>query len=80
MIPWCFAYDLQNYAKYLDVYFRQMCRLQIDHPSIREYHINGGFGTQMSDSNPFSRIPIDQTIEETAIKTRQHLVERRVSV
>lgn len=71
MIPWYFAYDMQNYAKYLPIYYRQMSRLQTDHPAVYEHCMNGGFTTQMSDTNPFGRIPIDQTIGETAKKDTQ---------
>lgn len=71
MIPWFFAYDLQNYARYLPVYYRQMSRLHIDHPSVYQHYVTGGFGAQLSDKNPFGRIPIDQTIEETANKDTQ---------
>ena len=49
MIPWCFAYDNQNYAKYMPVYFGQMSRLETDHPDVYQHCMNGGFSTQMSE-------------------------------
>ena len=36
MIPWCFAYDRQNYARYLSVYYCQVTRLPEHHPQIYE--------------------------------------------
>ena len=70
-IPWCFAYDRQNYARYLPVYYRDMSRLAIDHPQMYDYFLAGGFAVQLGTSNPFGRIPVDQTIEETANKDTQ---------
>ena len=71
MIPWCFAYDRQNYARYLLVYYLEMTRLQIDHPEMNDHFIRGGFSVQLGGTNPFARIPVDQTIEETANKDTQ---------
>jgi hypothetical protein len=71
MIPWCFGYDKQNYARYLSVYYTQMTRLQIDHPQVYNDYQNGGFSVQIGSSNTFGRIPVDQTIEETANKDTQ---------
>ena len=71
MIPWCFAHDHHNYAKYKPVYFRHMSRLETDHPDVNQHCMNGGFSTQMSEANPCGRIPIDQTTEATANKDTQ---------
>lgn len=71
LIPWGFAYDRVNYARYLPVYFLQMCNLQQDHPEVHEYLRSGGFTAQLSDNNPFGRVPIDQTIEMTVNKDTQ---------
>ena len=37
MIPWCFAYDKRNYAKYLAAYYGQMTRLQTENPDMYNY-------------------------------------------
>lgn len=33
-IPWCFAYDKQNYARYTSVYYSQMTQLAETHPEV----------------------------------------------
>ena len=72
MIPWCFAYDKLNYARYLPYYFAHMSRLAIDHPDVHEQFMQGqGFSVQLGGSNPFARIPVDQTVEETINKNTQ---------
>lgn len=71
MIPWCFAYDKQNYAKYLSVYYSQMTKLQETHPRIHQHMLWGGFSVQLSEHNPFGRIPVDQALEETVNRDTQ---------
>lgn len=66
MITWCFAYDRQNYARYLPVYFAEMSQLSNEHPEVYQHYIEGEFSVQLGKNNPFGKIPIDQTIEETA--------------
>ena len=45
-----------------------MSRLQIDHPNLHNFFINGWFSVQLGTKNPFGRIPINQAIEETINK------------
>ena len=71
IIPWCFAYNRTNYARYLPYYVQSMKELQTSKSEIWEYLCNRGFSVQMSSSNSFGRIPLDQTIEETANKDTQ---------
>jgi len=71
LLPWCFAYDKVNYARYLSVYLAQMSRLVYDHPEIYKQMMDGGFSVQLSDNNPFGRVPVDQTLEETINKDTQ---------
>ena len=71
LVPWCFAYDKQNYARYLSVYFAQMSNLENDHPDVYENFRDGGFSVQLGSQNPFSRIPVDQTVEETVNRDTQ---------
>lgn len=61
IVPWCFAYDNLNYARYLSAYLHEMSRLPEEHPDILEYLRPGGFSVQMNEDNPFVRIPVDQT-------------------
>ena len=71
MIPWCFAYDRQNYARYLSVYYSEMTNLEKEHPEIHNYLKDGGFSVQIGSNNPFGKIPVDQTVEETVNKDTQ---------
>jgi hypothetical protein len=71
MIPWCFAYDKQNYAKYLSTYYAEMSNLETEHPDVLDHLQNGGFSVQLGSQNPFGRIPVDQTVEETVNKDTQ---------
>ena len=71
MIPWCFAYNRMNYARYLPVYLSEMSRLHEDHPEVFQHFQDGGFSVQIGPKNPFGRIPVDQTCEETVNKDTQ---------
>ena len=70
IIPWCFAYDKQNYARYLPMYYSEMTRLVSDYPSVHKHLSEGGFSVQMG-INPFGKLPVDQTLEETVNKDTQ---------
>ena len=71
MIPWCFAYDRTNYFRYLPWYIQSMKELQTSRSGSWDYLCKGGFSVEMSSTNTFGRIPIDQTIEETANEDAQ---------
>lgn len=71
MIPWCFAYDHLNYARYLSAYLSEMSHLEEEHPDVLAYFRSGGFSVQLGDKNPFGRVPVDQTCEETVNKDTQ---------
>ena len=71
MIPWCFAYDKINYARFLPYYYAIMSHLPIDHPEVHQQFMQGGFSVQLGSQNLFGRIPVDQTIEETANRDTQ---------
>ena len=71
MIPWYFAYDKIHYGRYLPIYYAQMTRLPVDNPEVYDYFMNGGFSVQIGQTNPFGRIPVDQTIEETVNRDTQ---------
>ena len=45
-----------------------MHRLVTKYPQLEENLCNSGFSTQLSNTNPFGKIPMDQTIEETINK------------
>ncbi len=71
MIPWCFSYDMVNYARYLSAYYVEMTNLPTENPEVNEYLHSGNFSVQLSGVNPFGKIPVDQTIEETINKDTQ---------
>lgn len=71
MLPWCFAYNAINYARYMSAYYSDMTSLPDEHPEVHEFMSNGGFSVQMSKENTFGRIPVDQTLEETVNKDTQ---------
>ena len=42
-IPWCFAYDNINYARYLSSYLSKTSHLKEGHPDVHTYFKPGGF-------------------------------------
>ena len=64
-IPWCFAYDKVNYARYLSAYYAQMTNVTEMYPCVYEAFKSGQFSVKISSNNPFGRIPVDQTTEVT---------------
>ncbi|CAC5360780.1 unnamed protein product [Mytilus coruscus] len=76
MLPWFFAYDSQNYSRYMSFYLLHMQNLPNTHPDAHIYLSSGGFCVQRS-SHGFSRSTVDQTIEQTLnrdTKTRGGIV------
>lgn len=53
MIPWCFAHDKVNYARYLPAYYAQMISLEKEHPDIYEQFVNGHFTVKLGDERSF---------------------------
>ena len=43
LIPWCFAYDNINYARYLSSYVLEMSHLEDEHPHVFTHSKSGGF-------------------------------------
>ena len=68
MIPWCFAYDKMNYARYLPAYYAQMTTLEADHPEVYQSFMEGQFSVPLAGDNPFGRLAVDQTTEVTVNK------------
>ena len=71
MLPWCFAYDKVNHARYLSPYFAEMTSLPEKKPDVYEAFKTGQFSVQLSYNNPLGRIPVDQTTEVTVNKDTQ---------
>ena len=68
MIPWCFAYNKVNYARYLPAYYAQMISQENYHPNVYQQFMDGHFTVQLGDERSFSRISVDQTTEVTGNK------------
>ena len=62
---WMFAYDRQNYSRYMTLFWCEMQVLQHSHPSLHDKLADGEFCVQRSDSSAFGQIPVDQVIEQT---------------
>lgn len=71
LLPWCFAYDKVNYAQYLSSYYAEMTNLPERNPEVYQAFKAGQFSVQLSSSNPFGKIPVDQTTEVTVNKDTQ---------
>ena len=59
-----FTFNHQNYSRWLTVYHDKLLKLKNSHPDIYEKFKNGCFSLKQT-SKPFSRIPIDLTLEQT---------------
>jgi len=66
MMPWFFAYDRTNYARYAPAYWLEMMNLYKTHPYINQHLLQGEFVVQRQTAYGFSQIACDQTIEQTA--------------
>ena len=53
MIPWCFASDKVNYARYLPVYLAEMINLQTYHPSVHQGLMAGHLSIQLYEGSSF---------------------------
>ena len=65
ILPWIFAYDRQNYARYLTLHFMDLLNLEENYPSVHCEFIKGSFAVQMSSDNPFGKMEADKVIETT---------------
>ena len=64
MLPWFFAYDHTNYARYLPVYLAHMMLLPETHPEARTLLLKVILESNEQHYLDF-QIPVDQTIEQT---------------
>ena len=63
LVPWFFALDHTNYARWIPVHLRDMVALPKTHPDVyREF--NAGHFTVQKTERIFSSIPIDQAHEQ----------------
>ena len=65
ILPWVFAYDRVNYARYLLAYISEMDSLSITHPAISDSFLAGDFVVQRQDRYGFAQTARDMAIEQT---------------
>ncbi|XP_078364322.1 uncharacterized protein LOC144648717 isoform X1 [Oculina patagonica] len=58
LLPWMFALDSQNYARWLSVHYQDMCELPVKHPDVCAEFRNGAFGVHKTQ-RLFSSIALD---------------------
>lgn len=63
LVPWFFAFDHTNYARWVPVHLRDMAELPNKHPHILK-EFNAGKFTVQKSIRIFSSIPIDQAHEQ----------------
>ena len=63
LLPWLFALDSHNYARWLSVHYRDMCELPLKHPDVyAEFH-SGSFVVHKT-KRLFSSIALDHAHEQ----------------
>ena len=73
ILPYVFAYDHLNYAKYMTALLGEMLNLEQSHPNICREFVAGSFCVQLSPHS-FSRVGADKVIETTINRDRKHRV------
>ena len=63
IIPFIFAYDHINYARYLPALLGEMLSLELDYPDIYERFKASEFSAHFADEGSFSRCETDKVIE-----------------
>ena len=80
MIPWYFAYDHLNYARYLPVYYEQMTNLQTSHPDVFQHFLNGGFAVQPGAKTHLEEYLLTKQSRKPSTKTHRLQVTSKDSV
>jgi len=70
MLPWFFAYDRVNYARYAPIYWTEMSNLSDSHPWLYRQLMEsqGAWTFQRHHSTGFNGLAADQAIETTVNK------------
>ena len=63
MIPYCFAYNNVNFARYLRNVLGDMLGLEKDFPEVQQHFSDGAFAARLTNTNCFSRSETDKVIE-----------------
>ena len=64
MIPYFYAMDRPNYARWLPVYLMDMRQLATNHPDVHNEFVNGNHAVSRS-SNPFAQVWTDMALEQS---------------
>ena len=64
MVPYFFAMDRQNYARWLPVYLMDMKQLVTKHPEVHQEFVNGSHAVSRS-SKPFAQVWTDMALEQS---------------
>ena len=64
MLPWFFAYDHTNYARFGTVYWSTLMTLSSSHPDAEAAFTSGEISVQRSE-RAFSQVAVDHAIEQT---------------
>ena len=68
ILPYTFAYDHVNYARYLSAMLGDMLQLPKRFPNVYNEFLSGRFVAQLTDGSKFSRVETDKVIEMTLNK------------
>jgi len=79
MIPWCFAYDKVNYARFLTYYYAMMSRLPTDHPEVYEHFMQGGFSVQIGSKISLDGFLWTRPSKRRSTKTPRHQGAQKAS-
>lgn len=63
LLPWMFALDSHNYARWLSLHYRDMCELPLKHPDVYAEFRNGSFVVHKT-KRLFSSIALDHAHEQ----------------
>ena len=63
IIPWMFALDQTNYARWFSVHIRDMCELPVQHQDVFQKFCDGSFAVHKTE-RPFSSIALDHAHEQ----------------
>lgn len=63
IVPWFFAFDHTNYARWIPVHLRDLVTLKDRHPDVYSEFLKGNF-TVKKTTRPFSAVAIDQAHEQ----------------
>ena len=68
MMPYIFAYDHLNYAKYLPAMFAELTELEEKYSEVHTEFIAGNFSAPVMPKNTFGCMEMDKVIEVTISK------------